>query len=131
MLVEDIGVISIQIGEEPAYDDWGRSFTCYRKRSSSRIESFGTLYFNAPVSEKNNNTNQKLPHARKPKYFLFLQITVWSKLSDAFWRSTNIIQVYICWSIPRQSLSIEPDKSVESVILKPDWYIYLSFFLLK
>ena len=62
----------------------GEDHLRYRKRSSSRIESFGTLYFNAPVSEKNINTNQKLPHARKPKYFLFSQRTPWSKLPDAF-----------------------------------------------
>ena len=42
-------------------NDWGRSFTYNRKRSCSRIEPCGTLYFNVPASEKKIiNTKKKL-----------------------------------------------------------------------
>ena len=45
--------VSSAYKQEPSSDnDWGKSFTYNRKKSSSRLESCGTPYFNVPASEE-------------------------------------------------------------------------------
>ena len=103
---------------------WGRSFTYSRKRSGSRIEPCGAPYFNVPVSEKTSiqtknflfersDSNHLIKDAQKPKYFIFLTRTPWSKyqmLSEDLVISYRYPSVYPYQL--QQSLSTELEKGL-------------------
>ena len=104
------------------------------KRSDIRIEPHGTLYFNVSALEKNIiNTNQKLSvwkiglkpfnyRCQETKIFHFFKGKSWSKVSNAFWRSTTITPVCIYLSIPVATKSINwaRQKYGEWFVLNPD-----------
>ena len=71
-----------------------------------------------PSSEKNINTNQKfygleirlnpfIYRYPETKIFHFSKRTRWSKVSNAFWESTNVMLVCICLSIPIKTKSFK------------------------
>ena len=87
MLVEDTGVIWIQIGTCIWWWLW-KIIYISRKKSGPRIEPC-TPYFNVPASEKTSIQNKNLLFERylitdvlKPKYFIFSRETPWSKHSS-------------------------------------------------
>ena len=67
------------------------------------------------------------------KYFILSRRTRWSKVSNAFWRSTNIMPGCICLSIPVEIRSVNwvRQKFIEWLVLKRDWYIWINFFPIK
>ena len=118
------------------------SLTQIRKSKGPRIEPWGTPHNIRPLSEswfsmliknipsETYDWNYVMHLSEKPMALSFLKRISWLYVSNAFWRSVNIIPLNRPSSKPFRILSVKNERHrlVKWLVLNLDWQSYSKLF---